>query len=80
MIRKQGPALKKLLANTLACVFGFARAAVKPIKKSLNFTISIPAGLIVDMNNNPTTAMTVQFTNLSQNTDTASPKVVAVDP
>jgi len=50
------------------------------LKKDQNFTISVPAGVIVDMKNNPIDAFTKTFKTLAENTDTVSPEVVNAAP
>jgi hypothetical protein len=50
------------------------------LKKDQNFTISVPAGVIVDMKNNPIDAFTKTFKTLAESTDTVAPVVVNAAP
>jgi methionine-rich copper-binding protein CopC len=50
------------------------------LKKDQNFTISVPAGVIVDMRNNPISAFTKTFKTLSENADTVAPVAVRATP
>jgi hypothetical protein len=50
------------------------------LKKDQNFTISVPAGLIVDMKNNPIDAFTKTFKTLAEIADTVAPVVVNAAP
>merc|ERR1719235_1486515 len=50
------------------------------LKKDHNFTISVPAGAIVDMKNNPIDAFTKTFKTLAENTDTVGPVAVQAAP
>jgi len=52
----------------------------KYLKKDHNFTISVPAGVIVDMKNNPIDAFTKTFKTLAENADTVAPVVVNAAP
>jgi len=50
------------------------------LKKDQNFTISVPAGVIVDMKNNPIDAFTKTFKTLAEVADTVAPVVVNAIP
>merc|ERR1719191_1734366 len=50
------------------------------LRKDQNFTISVPAGLIVDMKNNPIDAFTKTFKTLAEGADTVAPVVVNAAP
>jgi hypothetical protein len=50
------------------------------LKKDQNFTVSVPAGLIVDMKNNPMDAFTATFKTLAETADTVAPVVVNAAP
>jgi len=50
------------------------------LKKDHNFTISVPAGVIVDMKNNPIDAFTKTFKTLAEVADTVGPVVVNAAP
>jgi hypothetical protein len=50
------------------------------LKKDHNFTISVPAGVIVDMKNNPIDAFTKTFKTLAELTDTVGPVAVNAAP
>jgi hypothetical protein len=50
------------------------------VKKNQNFTISVPAGVIVDMKNNPIDAFTKTFKTLAETADTVAPRAVNAAP
>jgi hypothetical protein len=50
------------------------------LTKGQVFTISVPAGLVVDLNHLPAGAFSKSFTTLAENADTVKPQVVNVSP